>query len=178
MRQAITATVKYLLGFIALAVFGYLAFGSGPTSDAKFVHAFKVAGIVAVVEVTILMFRPAPVDRLIFGANLWLIVGGSAALLKQWWVLRIYEDFDAVSMFATMLGVGIVSTAFSRAGFVGKLGHRAKVLRASLILTGAVAIALLSAIKFRGDVKYAAIFPMIALSWLSRLLRTSVSDEA
>jgi hypothetical protein len=178
MRNAITAAVEYLLGFIALAVFGYLAFGSGPASDAKFLHAFKVAGIVAVVEVTILIFRPAPVDRLILGANLWLIVGGSAALLKQWWVLRIYEEFDAVSMFASMLGVGIVATAFSKAGFVGKLGHRAKVLRASLILTGAVAIALLSAIYFRGNVWYAAVLPVIALSWLGRLLRTSVSDEA
>jgi hypothetical protein len=45
------------------------------------------------------------------------------------------------------------------------------VVRASLVLLTAVILALAVAVYFRGNVKYAAIIPVIALSWLNRLLR-------
>jgi hypothetical protein len=52
------------------------------------------------------------------------------------------------------------------------------VLRASVLLAAAVAVALLAAIYFRGNVKFAAVLPVIALSWLGRLLRRTVPDVA
>jgi hypothetical protein len=177
-RSAIPAVIEYLLGFLALALFAYLAFGRGPTSDEQFVFAFKVCGAVAAIELVVLLARAATANRLIVGANLWLIAGGLAAYLEQWWYLRVYQHFGEASLFFAMFCVGVLSTALSPAGFVGKLGQRDKVLRASVLLAGAVMVAMLVAIYFRGNVKVAAVVPVIALSWLGRLLRRTVPDVA
>lgn len=178
MRSAIYAVIEYLLGFLALALFAYLAFGRGQTSDEQFVSAFKVSGAVALIELVVLLARAAPANRLIIGANLWLIAGGIAAFVEQWWFLRIYQHFGEASLFFAMLCVGIVATVASPAGFIGKQGQQDKVLRASVMLAAAVAVALLAAIYFRGNVKFAAVLPVIALSWLGRMLRRTVPDVA
>jgi hypothetical protein len=61
--------------------------------------------------------------------------------------------------------------AFKVCALVAAVGERRRVLACSLALLAAVAVALASAIYFRGDVKFAAVLPVIALSWLGRLLR-------
>jgi hypothetical protein len=48
--------------------------------------------------------------------------------------------------------------------FIGKRGARDKVLRASMLLAAAVAVALLTAVHFHGNVMYAAVLPVLALS--------------
>jgi hypothetical protein len=169
------AIIEYLLGFFALALFAFLAFGRGPTSDDGFVLAFKVSGLVAAIEVAVLLFRTKPANRLILGANIWLIAGAAAAYLELWWWLRVYQQFGEASLLVSILVVGLVSTWLSPSGFVAKLGPIIEVRRASLFLLASVLVALLLAVYFRGDVKYAAVLPVIALSWLNRLLRLRVS---
>lgn len=178
MRRLLAIVVEYLLGFLALAVFAYLAFGSGPQSDERFVYAFKVAAAVALVELAVLFVRPQPANRLIIGANLWLAVGGAAAVLQQWWLLRVYQQFGEGSLFASMLVVGAVSCIWSPVGFIAKAGPARVVLSRSVLLLVAVGAALAVAVYFRGNVKYAAVLPVVALSWLNRLLRQGVQSEA
>jgi len=48
------------------------------------------------------------------------------------------------------------------------------VVWASICLLLALGIALVAAVHFRGNVKFAAVVPVIALSWLNRLLRRVV----
>jgi hypothetical protein len=60
--------------------------------------------------------------------------------------------------------------------FIGKRGARDKVLRAPMLLAAAVTVALLTAVHFHGDVRYAAVPQVIALSWLGRFLRRMVPD--
>ena len=124
------------------------------------------------------MSRTSPANRLILGANLWLVLGGSAAYLEQWWLLRIYQHYGEASLFVTMLLVGVVATVWSPAGFIAKLGARRVVVQRSALLLLAVGVALALAIHFRGNVKLAAVLPVIALSWLNRLLRQRVPSEA
>ena len=171
MRTAALAILEYLIGFIALAFFAYLAFGRGQTTDASFVFAFKASSLLAMGELIFLLARTAPANRLILGANLWLIAGGAAAFTEQWWWLRVYQQFGEASLFLAILLVGFVSTLFTPSGFIGKLGPRSSVQRASLLLLVAVGCALGVAVYFQGNVKYAAVIPVIALSWLNRLLR-------
>lgn len=174
MRKTALAVLEYLLGFLALALFAFVAFGSGPASDERLLFAFKVCAPVAVVEVAVLMWRIGPANRLILGANLWLAAGGLAAILEQWWWLKGYQRMGEASLFACMAVVGVLTTAFSRAGFVAANGPRRRVVAASCGLLAAVGAALFAAIHFRGDVRLAAVFPVIALSWLNRLLRRAV----
>lgn len=176
--RLLTATLEYLLGFLALAVFAYLAFAAGPASDERFVHAFKVASVVALLELVALLAREVPANRLIMGANVWLIVGGAAAFLEQWWLLRIYHHFGEASLFASMLLVGVLAMWRTPAGFVGRVGARRVVLQRSWLLLLAVVLALAVAVVFRGNVKVAAVLPVIALSWLNRLLRHGIAPQA
>ena len=178
MRSVVLAVLEYLVGFLALAFFAYLAFGRGHPTDESFVFAFKVSGVVAAVELALLLARATPANRLILGANIWLIAGSVAAFFEQWWWLRFYQQFGEASLFVSMLLVGLVSTFSSSAGFIAKRGPSPSVLRASLVLLAAVACALAVAIYFRGNVKYAAVIPVIALSWLNRLLRHQLPSGA
>ena len=174
MRRAAAAIIEYLLGFLALAVFAFLAFGSGFPTDAKLLFAFKASAPVAFAELAVLLWRSAPANRLILGANLWLVAGGLAAFLEQWWWLKGYQHLGEASLFIAMAVVGLATTALSPAGFVAAVGPRRPVVLASLGLLAAVCLALLAAVHFRGDVKFAAVVPIIALSWLNRLLRRMV----
>lgn len=171
MRSAALAILEYLIGFKALACFAYLAFGRGQASDVSFVFAFKASSLLAVAELAFLLARNSPANRLIIGANLWLIAGGAAAVTEQWWWLRIYQQFGEASLFMTMLLIGVFTTFFTPSGFIAKIGPAFAVKRSSLILMAAVGCALAAAIYFKGNVKYAAVVPVIALSWLNRLLR-------
>jgi hypothetical protein len=178
MRSAAIAVVEYLLGFLALALFAFLAFGSGPATDDRLVFAFKAAAPLAVVELAVLLWRAAPANRLIIGANVWLAAGGLAAYLQQWWWLKGYQQLGEASLFISMAIVGVATIVLSPAGFVAAVGPRRPVVLASLGLLAAVALALLAAVHFRGNVKLAAVIPVIALSWLNRLLRRTVPRGA
>ena len=178
MRSVVVVVVEYLLGFLALAFFAFLAFGSGPATDERLVFAFKASAPVAVAELTALLWRSAPANRLILGANIWLVAGGLAAFLEQWWWLKGYQQLGEASLFISMAVVGLASTALSPAGFVAAAGPRRPVVLASLALLAAVCLALLVAVHFRGNVKFAAVIPVIALSWLNRLLQRAVPRVA
>ena len=168
MQRAAIAIVEYLLGFFALAVFAGYAFGTVSPSTGRLIAAFKLGSALAALELLILVFRRNPTNRLIVGANLWLILGGIAAFTEQWWLLRIYERFGEASLFAVMLAVGLVTTAATPSGFVAATGTKRKVQLASVALLAAVAGALLLAIAYKGNIKVAAVLPVIGLSWLNR----------
>lgn len=128
MRQAISAAVEYLLGFLALALFAYLAFGSATTSDEQFVFAFKASGAVAAAELATLLARATPANRLIIGANIWLIAGGMAALLEQWWFLRTYQQFGEASLFCAMLHAGSFQRRCHRPASSANKAHETRCL--------------------------------------------------
>jgi hypothetical protein len=177
-KQALLAVIEYLVGFLALAIFASIAFSTANPSDERFLLAFKVGACVAALELGVLAYRSAPANRLILGANLWLVLGGLAAFTEQWWWLEAYKHVGEASLFVSMLLVGVVSTAFSRAGFVAVVGHRRGVIVASLGLLAATFAALLVSVHYRGNANLAGVLPVIALSWLNRLLRRTLPIEA
>ena len=173
MKRVIVTVAEYLLGFIALAVFASVAFGSGSPSDVRMVFAFKIAAAIAAVELAVLLRRNKPANRLIIGANIWLLAGGAAAFLEQWWWLRGYQVLGEAGLFAAMAVVGVLTLPLPN-GFVDAAGPRSTVLWCSVALLGCVGICLALAIHVLGDVKLAAVLPVIGLSWLNRLLRQVV----
>jgi hypothetical protein len=107
-----------------------------------------------------------------------LLAGGLAAFLEQWWWLKGYQRLGEASLFLSIAFVGLATTALSPAGFVAAVGPRRAVVLASVWLLAAVCLALFAAIHFRGNVKLAAVVPVIALSWFNRLLRRAVPSGA
>lgn len=171
LKPLLIGVVDYLLGFLALSVFAALAFGAGVPTDERMLWAFKVAGGVAALELAVLWRRAAPSNRLIVGANVWLLAAAIAAWLQQWWWLRGYQQLGEASLFLVMLGVGLVTTVCSPMGFIAAPGPRQRVRQASLLLLLGVVVALGAAVHFRGQLGLAAVAPVITLSWLNRLLR-------
>ena len=178
MQRAAIAVVEYLLGFFALAVFAAFVFAAGPPTTDRWVLAFKLGACLAAIELLVLVMRKSPANRLIVGANLWLFIGGIAAFSQQWWLLQTYERYGEASLFATMLGVGLVATAAFPGGFVAATGPRRKVMLASLALLAAVTGAMALAITYKGNIKVAAVYPVIALAWLNRALRQYAQSGA
>jgi len=171
LRSVLVSIVEYLLGFFALAAFAAHAYANGAPTDERFVDAFKLAACLAAVELFLLSRRAAPTNRLIVGANVWLLVGGIAAFAQQWWLLRGYQRMGEASLFLSFLAVGVVATVLTPEGFVAAHGPKRQVVVASVALLVAVLFALWAAIAFRGDVKFAAVLPVIGLSWLNRGLQ-------
>ena len=178
MKRIAVAVLEYLLGFMALAVFAALAFSQGAPSDDRLLFAFKVGGGLAVVELAVLTCRAALANRLVVGANLWLAAGGLAALTRQWWWLEGYRHLGESGLFIGIAAVGLVTTLFSEAGFVGVRGERRRIRLGSVVLLVAVLAALAMSVRFRGSVQWAAVVPVIALSWLNRLLKRVVEHRA
>lgn len=178
MKRLSIVVLEYLLGFLALAVFAAVAFSAGAPTDERLISAFKIGAVLAAVELAVLLARAPPANRLIVGANAWLLAGGLAAFTEQWWWLKGYQRLGESSLFLSMLCVGMVTTAFTPTGFVAAAGPRRHMIVASLVLLLSVGVAGAMSVHFRGDVKWAAVVPIIALSWLNRLLARAMRTEA
>jgi hypothetical protein len=136
--------IEYLLGFLALSVFSFLAFRGGAPTDATWRTAFMVSGAVAFVT-------------------------------KQWWILQVYERWQAAGLVACMLGAGLVATVTSQAGFVAVEGERWKVLASSLLLITATGGLLGYMLVATGPIHKVLVAPLTALALLARALRMWVA---
>lgn len=178
MKRFALATVEYLLGFIALGVFAAIAFGAGKPTDEGMVRAFKVGAIFAAIELAVMAYRSPVANRLVVGANAWLVAGGVAAFLEQWWWLRGYQRLQETSLFLALFVVGAISTALAPTGFVAAEGPRRRVIWASIGLLAAVLAAVAVSAHLQGNVTFSAVVPLIALSLCNRVLGKYVARGA
>ncbi len=103
MKRLVFAAIDYLLGFMALAIFAAVAFSAGAPTDDRLIGAFKIGAVLAAAGLTVWLARAAPANRLIMGANLWLLAGGGAAFTGQWWWLKGYQRMGEASLFLSTL---------------------------------------------------------------------------
>ncbi|WP_222566149.1 hypothetical protein [Novilysobacter antarcticus] len=153
--------------FVPLSLFATYAFWSGTPDESRWEMAFKLASLAAIIQLAIIVPQRRPTNRLILAANLYLLLGGLAFLTHQWWFLKLYNSLQEAAIFILMLAVGIVATLTSAAGYIGAQGSPR---RASLVLLFATALALMFALAFRGDRYLAAVYPIIGLGILQRVL--------
>ncbi|HSC69017.1 MAG TPA: hypothetical protein VLC79_15090, partial [Cellvibrio sp.] len=64
-----------LIQFLPLSLFSSFAFWNGVPSNERWVQAFELGAVMGIIQLVIVYFQPNPVNRLILGANLYLIVG-------------------------------------------------------------------------------------------------------
>ncbi|SKA06469.1 hypothetical protein [Novilysobacter spongiicola] len=160
-----------LIQFLPLSLFATYAFWQGAPDELRWQDAFQLASVAAVIQLAIVLPQPRPASRLVLSANLYLLLGGLAFFSHQWWFLQLYDALRESAIFIIMLTVGVITTLGSRAGFVAAWSApRAPVFRASLWLLAATALALVVSISYRGDRYLAAVYPIIALAVLHRVL--------
>lgn len=160
-----------LIQFLPLSLFASYAFWHGAPDDTRWQEAFQLASVAAVVQLAIVLPQRRPMSRLVLAANIYLLLGGIAFFGHQWWFLRLYDNLRESAIFIIMLIVGMVTTLGSRAGYVAAWGlPRPAVVRGSAWLLTATAIALFISVIYRGDRYVGAVFPIIGLAVLQRVL--------
>ncbi len=171
-----------LVQFVPLSFFASFAYWNGPPDRERWMLAFQYAALAAVGQLVIVLPQRRPANRLILGASLYLIAGGLAAVTQQIWLLRIYRDFQESAIFGCMLLVGTLTTVFSPVGYVGAASPEpTKVRRASIVLLVATLLALGCSIQFRGNRQLAAVWPIVGLAIVQRVLASrirSLSSES
>ena len=157
--------------FLPLALFSTYAVWHGTPTPDRWVVAFQLGAVAALIQLVLVMRRPHPPNRLILGANFYLLVGGLAAFTQQWWVLRAYGLLMESGIFLFMLAVGAVATVATPTGFVTATDAPApRVRTASLVMLAATGAALVASIVFRGDMRWSAWGPVTVLALVERAL--------
>lgn len=172
MRGLVSRWIFALIQFVPLSVFASYAYQFGPPPPERWAEALKLGALVAIVQLLIVSVVPRPVNRLLLGANLYLLVGGLAALTRQWWFLQsVYGGLREAGVLVFMVLVGVATTFFTQAGFVGEQGAQSnQVRRYSLYLLFAGSLALSVSVFFQGQIFWAAVLPISGLAALQHLL--------
>lgn len=160
-----------LVQFFPLSLFASYAFWYGAPDEARWRDAFQLASLAAFLQLAVVLPQRRPANRLVLAVNLYLLLGGIAFLAHQWWLLRLYDALRESAIFVSMLVVGVVTTIGSPAGFIAsQVAPRGAVIRTSGLLLAATAVGLIMSFVFRGDRYLAAVFPIVALAILQRVL--------
>ena len=170
-----------LLQFFPLSCFLFAAFRHGDPQPEDWLIAFMVGGVAAVLQVILAMIlaRSRPLDRLILGVNIYLIVGGLSALTNQLWILQALNELRESGLFLCLLAVGVLTTLGSKAGFVGQADShgQSRTKRYSLALLLLAIIATIPSFLVRGQLVFSAVIPLTLLTlvnrWLARRIRRS-----
>lgn len=167
-----------LLQFFPLSLFACYAFWSGVPSNERWVEAFQIAAIAGTIQLIIVLPQRRPMNRLVLAGNIYLILGGLAALTGQWWYLQLYDQLRESAIFIAMLVVGVVATFATRPSFVAAAGAEpANARRYSIALLGATVICLVPALAFEGNRLWSAVVPIIALAVFQRYLDILANRE-
>ena len=163
--------------FLPLSIFMGYAFAQGSPTDDRWLEAFQVGAIAAIVQLLIVLPQRRPVNRLILAVNLYLMLGGLSALSRQYWLLRFYGVLKESGIFILILGIGAITTFATSAGFIA-VAETPKIpaRRASLLLLASAVFALAISVIFRGDHVLAGVLPMLCIVVPHQLLRNRLKS--
>lgn len=140
---------------------------------------FYIGALLAIVLTTLQYYSGIILDRLMMGANLFLVLSASFFLFQINPCLSFLGAYKGPSFITAVLLVGILSTFFTRYGFVGCTGDHTKIKQASLILLVATLGALAWAFIFNhSGLLISAIVPFITLRILNEYLKNGIQKRA
>lgn len=170
------AEALQLLPIITLA-FPFIVRGAVDLAQAE--TGFIVAACLSI-ACTGIVARRHPLNPILVGTSLWLIVGALAFGLDLGIVTAWLGETQAFGLFAAALLVGIATTWASPYGYIGaRLSPRSTLLTLSIRLLGMTALVVVWAWFFRHDVRLGGGLPFIALNVARRvMLRRATSAPA
>ena len=171
MQDKFSLNTRYLklIEFIPISAFGIVVRLTSE-NGVNWKLAFIIGGCFAVIEKALLIANRFPLDRILLGTDVFLIIGGLGYLFNVQFILNIYLFLFHATLFASLLIVGVLTTFFTDRGFIGVDHHqRNRVIVFSLFLLGAGVAAFLVSYIFRGDYMLAGILPftgMLVVNWI------------
>lgn len=156
--------------FLPLTGFMVYARMKGMTSLA-WQEAFYVAGLLALIVFAVLWYKKITLDRLMLGMNLFLFSAAVGFFFNIEPLLNFYEAYKGVALLGNVAIVGILSTLFFPAGFIGIV--HSDTMKSSLILLGASILAVIwSVIMNTQGIALSAALPFILLKIFQEYLIT------
>ena len=132
---------------------------------------FVVAAVEAVVFTAVVAALRAPLNTILVGTNVWLVLGALAFGLPIETLADGLGRLQAVALFACVSVIGALLTAVAPNGFVGaELPGRRRTLVGSLILLALSAMALTWSWFFVDDIRLGGGLPFILLNVSRRVL--------
>ena len=131
-----------------------------------------VVGAVLAVAISLLLVRLGHVQNpILIGTGLWLCLGALAFNVPLPALARWLASTQAFGLFVAAFGVGLVTTMFSPAGYIGcRQGDASWVRRASVALLLATGLVAAWAFWFRTDVRIGGGLPFIVLNVTRRIM--------
>lgn len=172
-QLAVKKWLSLLVQFLPLSIFATYAYWNGTPDGTRWSAAFQLGAVMALSQLALLVaIKPGrPLNRLILGANLYLLLGGAAVTAGWWDVLSAYAEAMEAGILAAIIATGLISTVFTKSGFVGVEGVERRFARiGSAVLLVAAAGALLMSIVFKGDRMLAAVLPILGLAITQKVL--------
>jgi hypothetical protein len=157
--------------FLPISFFSSYAFWQGQPNNERWLEAFMLAAAVGIVQFVALLLMKKPMSRLVMATNLFLIFGGVAVYFQQWWFLELYAQGQEHSIFVFIIMIGVITTLFSTAGFIGVICEDKRQLKhkSYTLLLASVIVFFISFIS-SGDIFYSAVLPIVTLALLQRYL--------
>ena len=138
---------------------------------------FVASSSIAILTTTMLLVNKVPLNRLVIGISLYLIIGCFALLTNHTWLNEMYRILEASGMLASIIIVGVVSLLVNPAGFIGvKSPDRKKVVLFSLALLLVALLAFFLSFSLQGNKLYSEVLPFIGLFTIQGLLRSQMTN--
>jgi peptidoglycan/LPS O-acetylase OafA/YrhL len=169
MKNELLKRISPLLQFLPLSIFALIAFSEMFPLPERWTIAYGVGATLALARLIYLIRKKVIINRLILGADLYLLIGFTAVILGLTWATNVLAHFQASLIFICIFCVGIFSTIFSKFGFVGVESPDFKAIRKySFIFLLVTVGAFFFAYDHRGDRNFGAVFPIILLVLIQR----------
>jgi len=166
LKKIIEKYAQVYIQFLPIIVFIAIARVYNFT-DTGWMYGFYAGTLVALLQSVFLIAYKVLCNRFLLAINLFLFVGSLAFLTNSHFLLMVYEQYQQIVLFIALLFVGIITTFFTSAGFIGVTYVRSsvQVRRYSVYLLGATGIGLVLAYALRayGLVATAVIFTGLRL---------------
>lgn len=162
--------IKYLFqiaGFFPLFVFVdvYII-------TSNWLYAFVIGGILALMQISLFLYKNLTFDRFMLAINLFLIIGAIGLGLHISWIENLYDQLMQTTLFVFLLLVGLATTLLSEHGFIDiRSLHDKKIIRRkSLYLVLATAIATVFSYFFKGSIIISGLLPFAGLIAIRKFL--------
>lgn len=133
-------------------------------SEACWPYAFILAGFVALVVTITLASLNILMDRMLLGVNLFFILGGIAFAANLNGILNLLGEYKGGFFLGSILIVGIVTTLFTRTGFLAIEAEASLVTKGSWMLVALNCIAVVWAVFFvQSGLLWSTVLPFVGV---------------
>ncbi len=155
--------VMHVQGFPIVGFMLYARFNG--MTDSAWMNAFIMGGLLALIVVLMMIQKRHLMDRVFLGINFFLICGAAGFLFGIPRIIQWYSHSNGAPFFASIFMVGLLTTFFTKTGFIGKKGVSTEAIQTgSFLLLAAAAACLVWSIQMSEyGLRYAVIAPFILL---------------